>query len=136
MAETIKKKGRPRKTSMEIDIPKPKGGRGPRPHIWKCGPDPKLHAMYMPWLRAKSQSDYRLRQGLEVGEFKLSFDDWVELWGENWNFRGKGPDSYCMTRKDYNKDWVLDNCEIVGRLEHLRRQSIFKVEKNKRNKNK
>ena len=124
MSEEIKKKGRPKKV-QEASVPKPKGARGPRPHVWKCGPDPKLHVMYDPWLKAKAQSDYRNRQGLETGAFKLSFDDWATLWKDEWINRGRDPDSMCMTRKDFKKAWTIDNCEIVTRLEHLQRQGAM-----------
>jgi hypothetical protein len=84
---------------------------GPKPHRWICGPDPELHKMYDPHLKAKAQAMYR-------GEdWTLTFDQFAELWRDQWQFRGRDGDDLCMTRTDTEKGWHRDNCEIVTRKE-------------------
>ena len=91
-------------------IPKPLL-HGPKPHRWICGPDPELHKMYDPHLKAKAQAMYR-------GEdWTLTFDDFAELWKGQWQFRGRDGGDLCMTRVDTEKGWHVDNCEIVTRKE-------------------
>ena len=91
-------------------IPKPYL-HGPKPHRWICGPDPELHKMYDPHLKAKAQAMYR-------GEdWTLTFTEFAELWRGQWQFRGRDGGDLCMTRTDTEKGWHRDNCEIVTRKE-------------------
>ena len=91
-------------------IPKPYL-HGPKPHRWICGPDPELHKMYDPHLKAKAQAMYR-------GEdWTLTFTEFAELWRGQWQFRGRDGGDLCMTRTDTEKGWHVDNCEIVTRKE-------------------
>lgn len=94
----------------------------PRPQVWKIGPDYERHKMYDPWLKAKAQSDYRVRQGLELGHWKLSFEDFFQLWRDHWHLRGRAVDDKCLTRIDPSKDWTKKNCEIISRRQHLENQ--------------
>ena len=55
-------------------IPKPLL-HGPKPHRWICGPDPELHKMYDPHLKAKAQAMYRGEEWL------LTFDEFAEFGG-------------------------------------------------------
>ena len=85
--------------------------RGEKPHRWVCGPDPELHKMYSPCLKAKAQAMYRGE------EWTLTFEEFAELWKGQWQFRGRDTDDLCMTRTDIQKGWHRDNCEIVTRRE-------------------
>lgn len=92
-----------------------------RPHVWLVGTDKYKHDMYHPWQMAKAQANYRLREGLEEGGWDMTFDEWYDLWKDHWNERGRLGHQKCITRKDFEKAWSKDNCEIVERHEHLKR---------------
>jgi hypothetical protein len=91
----------------------------PRPHVWLCGEDPYKHSMYIPWLKAKAQANYR-----DEG-WDLSFDNFYELWRENWHQRGREADDVVMTREDVQGPWDKKNTILMTRKEHLQRQGMF-----------
>ena len=118
----------------EIKIPKPKGRprtrpiqekTGPRkstkgstyPDKWLSGSDVYKHSMYMPWLRAKAQANFR-SEGWD-----LTFEQFYTLWEKDWKNRGRKPDNMCMTRLDYEGPWDTVNTAIITRQEHLLRQA-------------
>ena len=92
-----------------------------RPHVWITGPDPIRHEQYRGWQVHKSQCKFRGE------EFNLSFEDYEELWKDDWNKRGRTPESVCMTRKDWKGAWELDNIELITRAEHFKRQAQNRV---------
>lgn len=92
-----------------------------RPHIWVTGPDPVRHAMYRGWQVHKSQSKFRGE------EFKLSFEEYEDLWKNDWDNRGRTPSSICMTRIDSRGAWEIKNIELITREEHFKRQSIQRI---------
>jgi len=96
-------------------IPRP-NSRGLRPHLWRVGPDPDLHAKYRVWLQQRNQALWR-DEGWEI-----SFADWVKLWGDLWLLRGRTRGTYCMTRVDWSLPWTLDNVRIATREEHAKMQ--------------
>lgn len=89
---------------------------GERPHLWKTGPDPVQHEKYRAFIQQRNQAQWR-------GEtWHLSFDQWLDLWGDQYHLRGRQRDTLCLTRKDYSRPWSTDNCEIISRQEHNERQ--------------
>lgn len=102
---------------MPTNQPKSKGARGPRPHVWRVGPDENRHQMYIPWLKSKAQARYRGE------EWCLEFEDFFALWDGQWHLRGRDPESLCMTRVDWELAWTPTNTIIVTRLDHLREQA-------------
>lgn len=96
-----------------------------RPHTWISGPDQFRHEMYMPWLRAKAQANFR-KEG-----WTLTFEEFFELWKNDWDNRGRQPENVCMTRIDKDMPWSNDNVIIVTRLDHLREQNKGRVGKKK-----
>ena len=116
----IKKDGTPAKKCGRKPIfrpAKPEFDRhAPRPQVWKTGPDEELHQMYMPWLKAKAQANYR-----EEG-WNLSFEEFAELWNDHWDQRGRSSNSMCMTRIDPEKPWTRDNTEVIQRYAHIVKQ--------------
>ncbi len=90
------------------------------PEYWKSGPDPLRHEMYYAWAKHKSQANYR-------GEaYELTFEDWLLIWSNPEDFlrRGRKPEDLTLTRKDHEAPWTLDNCEVILRLDQLRREII------------
>ncbi len=88
------------------------------PEYWKSGPDPLQHEMYYAWAKHRSQAHYR-------GEsYDLTFEDWQEIWSNPEDFlrRGRKPDDLTLTRRDPELPWTLDNCEVLLRLDQLRRE--------------
>lgn len=87
--------------------------RAPRPYIWKIGPDEDRHRMYQPWLVSRAQANFR-------GEsFELTFEEYYQLWKNDWDNRGRQPDNMCMTRIDKEGAWSIDNVHVITRKEHL-----------------
>lgn len=83
------------------------------PHVWASGPDPVLHEKYKVWGQQRNQAMYR-------GEgWDLPFLTWVEIWGEEYQYKGQSTDCLCMTRIDLDLPWHKDNVKIITRKEHF-----------------
>ena len=100
-----------------------------RPRTWIIK-DPESHRKYLPWLRAKAQTDYRVREGLEVGGWQLTFEQFDSLWGTLWDLRGRASTDYCMTRIDPHGPWDDVNCVVITRAESLGLARHREVEEN------
>lgn len=88
---------------------------GPRPHVWKSGPDTRAHEQYQTWLVHKAQANFR-------GEgHSLSFDKYKEHWDDqdNWSRRGRASACVCMTRIDNKAPWSDDNVKMIDRKLYL-----------------
>lgn len=91
---------------------------GEYPHIWKSGPCPRRHDMYLKWTQMRNQAQWRNEP------WHLDFETYVEMWDSCWEERGRGRDSYCMMRVDPVLPWDNHNTVVVPRrtqLEHQRR---------------
>lgn len=100
---------------------------GPRPHCWKVqGEIP--HAQYLSFLQMRAQANYRKES------FELTFEDFQKLWMGKWERKGRGIDDYCLTRSNPDDAWNISNTLCIPRLEHLRRQKLYKQEKQKNGK--
>ena len=85
----------------------------PRPHTWKIGPDPVRHARYFIWLQQRNQARFRKET------WDLTFDQWLEVWGEMILQRGRKKNDYCMTRWDPEGPWDSKNAYIIKRGHHI-----------------
>ena len=96
-----------------------KGRKGPRPHTWKIqGQVP--HEQFVAWHKMRAQANFR-------GEhWDLSFEDFQTLWQGRWDNRGRGSDDYCLAREDPDGGWDMQNTFCIERIEHLRRQRLYK----------
>jgi hypothetical protein len=114
--------GRPKKGEVRPPKPAPQYlyGKGKeRPQMWVIGSDAGSykHSMYHPWQKAKAQAVFR-------GEvWSLSFEDFYELWKNDWDNRGRDSTNVCMTREDYDGEWSKENTILMTRTEHLKRQN-------------
>jgi len=99
-------------------IPRPQA-RGPRPHVWKAGPDPEEHKRYRVFIQQKNQAQWR-----EEG-WAISFEAWKDLWTASgvWDLRGRVRGTWCMTRSDWSLPWTLNNVVIVPREVHAKMQA-------------
>lgn len=97
------------------------GGAGPRPLIWKTGPDPVVHAQFVAFGRARAQALFR-QEGWEI-----TFEEFQQIWGADWPQRGRHSDNLCMTRSDIDLPWSADNVELITRADHNRRCSQRKM---------
>jgi hypothetical protein len=82
--------------------------------------------MYIPYLKAKSQTDYRVREGIADGEWLLTFPEFVAVWGDLWQLRGRASSDFAMTREDFDGDWTADNVVVVTRKEQLERARQYR----------
>jgi len=92
------------------------GWPGPRPQLWRAGPDEIRHNLYVMCSRSKAQAEYR-------GEgWSLTHDEYIDLWLEDDRYKNKGraPENLCMTRIDPELDWSPNNVHIISRLEHYK----------------
>jgi hypothetical protein len=90
--------------------------RGPRPQVWRTGPDPVLHKKYLTWLQQRNQALWR-----DEG-WTIDFETWCGLWAERWEQRGRQRGDYCMTRVDWSLPWTVDNVQVITRSEHAKAQ--------------
>lgn len=95
---------------------------GTRPHCWKVqGELP--HAQYLAFLQMRAQANYRKES------FELTFEDFQRLWSTHWDQKGRGRDHYCLTREDPKGAWDTSNTVCLLRVEHLRRQKLYKQDR-------
>jgi hypothetical protein len=112
-----KKLGRPKKGEIRPPkVRKERGDYGPRPDSWLSGPDEFRHSLYIPWLKAKAQANYRNE------EWTLTFDEWFDMWKDDWHLRGRAAEDICMTRADCDGAWSAENTVLMTRREHLKIQ--------------
>lgn len=97
------------------------GKPGPRPLLWLTGTDPQRHARYIAWGRARAQALFR-QEG-----WTLTFEEFEQIWGQDWPRRGRASDDLCMTRADPDEPWSVHNAELITRAEHNRRCSARKM---------
>ena len=77
--------------------------------------DPEDHAKFLVWHKVRQQAQWR-------GEtWQLTPEEFIAVWGNQWQFRGRGRTDLCMTRRDPQLPWQWDNCEIITRLTQFRR---------------
>ena len=58
---------------------------GPRPHVWKSGPDVLAHEQYQTWLVHKAQASFRGEvHTLTFNEYKAHWDN-----NDNWHLRDR-----------------------------------------------
>lgn len=92
-----------------------------RPQTWKVK-DPDLHKMYMPFLKARAQANFR-------GEdWTLTFEQFADIWGDRWALRGRASTDLAMTRDDLEGAWAENNVIIVTRREQLRRSREYAIQ--------
>jgi hypothetical protein len=89
--------------------------RGPRPSSWRSGPDPVQHTKYRAWIQQRNQAQFRREP------WDLSFEDWLGLWGDDYDRRGRLATDLCLTRSDLEQGWSRHNCTLMERREHMRR---------------
>ena len=92
----------------------------PRPHQWCTGPDPFKHSMYWPFQAHQAQARFR------GDEHTLTFEEFFEIWKDEWDNRGRKAHNMCMTRKDSTGAWSKENIELITRQEHLERQGFYR----------
>ena len=94
----------------------------PRPHLWKSGPDPIRHHLREQCQRRRAQAWYRGEQWL------ISEEEYIQLWLEDDRYlrKGRSNDKICMTRKDFDGDWSLENIHFITRAEHYKSVANYK----------
>lgn len=94
--------------------------QGPRPHTWKYPNDAVMRAKNTAYQRHRCQALYRDEP------YELSFEDYCEMWGDDWHKRGRGSQDLCMHRIDIDTPWSKHNIEIVERRQYLREKIVGK----------
>lgn len=97
------------------------GRPGPRPHVWKV-PGEIPHQQHRAWSQSRAQAHFRKEP------WDLSFEQFQQLWGDQWSQRGRGQDDLCLCRLDPQGSWHPDNLEIMVRKHHLARQIQFRMQ--------
>jgi len=94
-----------------------------RPQVWIIGAEAGKfkHDMYHPWQLAKAQANFRQE------EWDLEFEDFYQMWKNDWHNRGRKPEDMCMTRVDKEGAWSVDNVHVISRLQHLQEQGGRRV---------
>lgn len=60
----------------------------------------------------------RVSARLRGEEWKLKWEDYLELWLPNWDRRGRSAECLCLARKDLEKPWTKRNVHLITRREH------------------
>lgn len=97
-----------------------------RPCAWKSGPDPELHRRYLQWLQQRNQAQWRGE------EWDLSFEAWLQVWGDDIHLRGRKRGQLSLIRRNYLEPWHQDNVVKVTREEQSAIQAMIKMDKKRR----
>ena len=89
--------------------------QGIYPELWKSGRCPIRHRLWLECQRNRAQCKYRGQQ------FEITEEQFIELWmkDDRYKRRGKGATDLCMTRKDKQLPWRVDNVYFPTRREHF-----------------
>jgi hypothetical protein len=74
------------------------------------------HEQHWAWLRKKAQAKFR-------GEsWTLTIEEWFEVWdkSDQWDNRGRHPNSSAVFMRDPELGWHLWNVEVCNRSQRLR----------------
>lgn len=52
-------------------------------------------------------------------EWNIEYEDWIEIWGTDFDNRGRKPGHKCLVRNDETKPWCKENMLVVDRSEML-----------------
>lgn len=96
LAATKKAAGRPRRTYI-------------------TGPDPLVHKKYVAWARARAQAHFYDQT------WSITFDQWQQIWGDQWHQRGRSSTSLCLSRLDLRGPWDVSNVHLITRRQHCQR---------------
>jgi hypothetical protein len=90
--------------------------QGTYPDIWLSGPDPHNHKLYTACQRSRAQAWFRGE------EWWITEQEYIDLWRQDDRYlqKGRDRDSLCMTKRDPDLAWTIDNVEIITRLQHLK----------------
>ena len=83
---------------------------GLQPQRWKTGTDPLKHEMYRPFTQAKAQAKFRNEA------WDLTFDDYYNIWKDEWQNRGRETGCKILTRVDPSKSWNASNIHLQTRI--------------------
>lgn len=92
-----------------------------RPSMWKCGPDEYRHEIYGAFLKRRAQANFR-----EEG-WGMDFEEFYDLWKNDWHNRGRLSHQVCMSRLDNEKPWTRENTYIRLRYDQLVEQAKKRI---------
>jgi hypothetical protein len=91
------------------------GHRGPRPHLWRQGPDPAVRRDRYRYLRSKAQAKY-------LGQaWTIDWTQYRELLGKVRGQYGRGMTQLNLARKDCKDGWHTWNVHLISRKEAMNR---------------
>lgn len=71
---------------------------------------------HLRYSRARAQAHFR-DEGWE-----LTFEEWIECWGDRLSASGTGPHDLCLARRDTRDSWNVDNVCVMTRHEANQRR--------------
>ena len=92
-------------------------GMGPRPDLWKTGPDPQLKHLRRRWLRAKNQAKFWSQA------WRLTWEQYRDIWVGHIDQLGRTTDSLNLVRRDTTRGWTTKNVHLMNRLEAMLRKT-------------
>lgn len=74
------------------------------------------------WLVHRAQARYRKE------EYELTWEQYVEAWGDQFDNKGRHPWNMTMIRRDPDQPWRLGNVEIINRRQHCQEQILKRIQ--------
>lgn len=85
---------------------------GPFPGMWKTGKDPKKHEYYQVYMQHRNQANYREET------YELSFEQFLKLWGDKIEQRGRKTGQYSLSRIDKTLPWNIGNTIVKCKVKN------------------
>lgn len=49
----------------------------------------------------------------------ITLEQYLALWSNNWDRRGRASDDMCLTREDFDRPWTISNVVLMTRKDFL-----------------
>ena len=99
------------------DHPEHPFGNPGGPDHWKTGPDPDVRRLRYRFLRARAQARFWSQ------EWRLTWDEYLEIYRESGEWGGRGQRDLNLTRIDTDQGWWVDNVRLLPRGQAMRRRT-------------
>jgi hypothetical protein len=80
---------------------------------WKLN-DPEESKRRHSYTSSRAQAKFRNES------WDLEYQEWLDIWGDLWQQKGKGRDDYCLCRLDNDDGWNRANVAVMTRANWLK----------------
>jgi hypothetical protein len=118
--ERRKKASRRHKKWLREHPENPLGKKGPRPELWRTGPDKKVRQHYYRFLKARNQARFWAQ------EWTILWEDYLDIYKTMTGRWSRKKRDMNLARIDTSEGWHLWNVQLMKRSKAMRRKTTNK----------